>query len=115
MKTTAKAIAGCIALLAILLLTTQPNKLPSAVLILPFAIMFAILALLVALAIGWRHGGMSLKAFRGGAVGAVLPILLVLLQSVGQLTLRDACMLFALFGITHFYMSKVNGRSTPGA
>ncbi len=110
MKTTAKVIGSCIALIAVLLLSTEPTKLPSAVLILPFFLMFVVLALSIALAIGWRHGGMSLKSLRAGFVGAILPILLLVLQSVGQLTLRDALTLFALFGITHFYMSKVNSR-----
>jgi hypothetical protein len=75
--------------------------------------MFAVLALSIAMAIGWRHGGVTTKALRSGAVGAVLPILLLVLQSVGQLTLRDACMLFALFGLTYFYMSKVNSKPAP--
>jgi len=95
-------------LLTLLLCTTQPARLPSAVLIVPFALMFAILALTISLAIGWRHGGMSARALRAGFLGAVLPILLLVLQSVGQLTVRDALTLFALFGITYFYMSKVN-------
>lgn len=111
MKTTAKIIGGCLVLLVTLLCTTQPDRLPSAVLILPFALMFAILALLIALAIGWRHGGISSKAIRAGCTAAVLPTLLLVLQSVGQLTLRDALTLFALFGITYFYMSKVNAAS----
>jgi hypothetical protein len=108
MKKTAKIIGACTLLLALLLCTTQPAKLPSAVLIVPFALMFAMLALTIALAIGWRHGGMSARVLRAGFLGAVLPILLLVLQSVGQLTLRDALTLFALFGITYFYMSKVN-------
>jgi hypothetical protein len=108
MKKTAKIIGVCSLVLAVLLLTTQPARLPSAVLIVPFALMFAILALTISLAIGWRHGGMSARALRAGCLGAILPILLLVLQSVGQLTMRDALTLFALFGITYFYMSKVN-------
>jgi hypothetical protein len=108
MKKTAKTIGVCMLLLAVLLGSTQPAKLPSVVLIVPFALMFAILALTIALAVGWRHGGMSARALRAGFLGATLPILLLILQSVGQLTVRDALTLFALFAITYFYMSKVN-------
>jgi hypothetical protein len=111
MKTTAKIIGSCLVLLALLLCTTQPERLPSAVLIAPFALLFVMLALIVALAIGWRHGGISSKSIRAGCISAVLPILLLVLQSVGQLTLRDALTLFALFGIAYFYMSKVNAAS----
>jgi len=108
MKKTAKIIGSCLLILVALLCTTQPDRLPSAVLIVPFALMFVVLALVIALAIGWRHGGITSKHIRAGCTGAVLPILLLVLQSVGQLTLRDALTLFALFGISYFYMSKVN-------
>lgn len=108
MKKTAKLAGACALLLVTLLSITRPDQLPSAVLIMPFVLMFAVLALLIALAIGWRHGGVSSKTLRSGCIGAILPILLLVLQSVGQLTLRDALTLFALFGITYFYMSKVN-------
>ena len=105
---TATITGVCLLVLAVLLGTTQPARLPSAVLIVPFALMFAILALTISLSIGWRHGGMSPRALRAGCLGAILPILLLVLQSIGQLTLRDALTLLALFGITYFYMSKVN-------
>lgn len=108
MKKTARIIGSCLILLVLLLCTTQPERLPSAVLIVPFALMFVVLALTVALAIGWRHGGIGSKEIRAGCTAAVLPILLLILQSVGQLTMRDALTLFALFGIAYFYISKVN-------
>jgi hypothetical protein len=108
MKRVAKIIGSCLALLAVLTFTTQPARLPSVALIVPFLLMFAILALSIALFLAWRHGGMQTKALRSGTIGAVLPILLLVLQSLGQLTLRDALTLFALFGLAYFYMSKVS-------
>lgn len=111
MKTTAKIIGTCLLVLAVFLSTTQPQRLPSAVLIMPFALLFVMLALLVALAIGWRHGGVTSRHIRIGCTSAVLPVLLLVMQSVGQLTLRDALTLFALFAIAYFYMSKVNAAS----
>jgi len=109
MKGICKAIGCCLALLAILLFTTQPSRLPAAVLFLPFGLIFVALALLIALVIR-KRGHISIRTFRTAAVGATLPVLLLVLQSVGQLTLRDALTLFILFGITYFYMSKVSAR-----
>jgi hypothetical protein len=108
MKATVKIMASCMAILVIFLCATQPDRLPSAILILPFVLMFIVLTLLIALVIGFQQGGIALKTIRAGCIAATLPILLLILQSVGQLTLRDALTLFALFGITYFYMSKVN-------
>jgi len=94
------------ALLAILT-TTQPARLPSVVLIVPFVLMFAILALTISLLIAWRHKALSFKAVRAGCMAASLPMVLLILQSVGQLTLRDGVTLVALFLLTYFYLSKV--------
>jgi hypothetical protein len=108
MKRTVKVIAIAGILLLALLGTTQPARLPSVILIVPFILMFAILALTIALLVAWRHENMIVKSIRFGCMVALLPILLLVLQSVGQLTLRDGLTLVALFGITYFYMSKVN-------
>jgi len=39
---------------------------------------------------------------------AGLPTLLLAMQSVGQLTIRDIVTLFVFFGITYFYMSRMS-------
>jgi len=94
--------------LVTLITTTEPARLPSVVLILPFVLMFAILALTIAMFIAWRKGSVTFSTIRAGCLTALLPILLLVLQSVGQLTLRDGLTLVALFAITYFYMVKVN-------
>ncbi len=98
------------ALLA-LLTTTQPARLPSVVLIVPFVLLFAILALTISLLLAWQHKTVSFKIIRTSCMAALLPTLLLVLQSVGQLTLRDAVTLVALFLLTYFYLSKVNAAS----
>jgi hypothetical protein len=108
MKRVVKVIGIASLSLATILTTTQPARLPSIVLIVPFVLMFAILALTIAMLIAWRHRVMPFKAIRAGCMAALLPILLIVLQSVGQLTFRDGLTLVALFVITYFYMSKVN-------
>jgi len=112
MKTTAKGIGCCLLALSLLLVLTQPSRLPSVVLIIPYFLMFAVLALSIALIVSIHRGSMTGRALRAGCVSATLPMLLLVLQSVGQLTWRDTLTLFALFGITYFYMSKINAK--PG-
>jgi hypothetical protein len=108
MKRTVRVIGIAGVSLLTLVTATQPARLPSIVLIVPFVLMFAILALTIALLIAWRHEVLGFRAIRAGCMAAVLPIVLLVLQSVGQLTLRDGLTLAALFGITYFYMSKIN-------
>lgn len=108
MKRTGKIISIAGFLLAALLATTDPARLPSVVLIVPFVLMFAILALTISLLVAWRQDGMNFKAVRTGCIAALLPVVLLVLRSVGQLTLRDGLTLAALFAIAYFYMSRVN-------
>lgn len=49
--------------------------------------------------------------YTGYVFGAtVLPVLLLALQSLGQLTWRDAATLLLIFGVGYFYMSRVGAR-----
>lgn len=109
MRQVLKIIGVISALLIILLTTTQPADLPSIVLIVPFVGVMLILSLTIACVIAW-HGDRKItyRTIRIGCIGALLPILLLVLQSVGQLTWRDGLTLIALFVITYFYMSKIN-------
>ena len=108
MKRVVKIVGIAGVSLATIVTTTQPARLPSVVLIVPFILMFAILGLTIALVIAWQKDRMTFKAIRSGCMAALLPVLLLILQSVGQLTLRDGLTLIALFAITYFYMAKVN-------
>ena len=42
--------------------------------------------------------------------GTVLPVLLLALQSLGQLTVRDVVTLVVLFVVAHFYVSRLSNR-----
>jgi hypothetical protein len=99
-------VSSCLLLLAILFLTTDPSHLPSLFLIAPFLIIFLIIFLLV-----WifaRTRMLHSKAMRVSALCAGTPVLLLVLQSIGQLTFRDVFTLAALFGIAYFYISKTS-------
>jgi hypothetical protein len=75
-------------------------------LILPFLLIFVALALLCMRIFRWQ-GLPPGKSTRLGLIGAALPTLLLVLQSLGQLTIRDFMTIVALFGITYFYLSRV--------
>jgi hypothetical protein len=55
------------------------------------------------------------KAYRRGLLlsGTLLPVLLLMLQSIGQLTLRDILTLGGLFAIGIFYIGHVGRTSLP--
>lgn len=91
---------------------TDPSKLPPAALILGFAILTGILyciVRLIARAAGLRTK-MTKVQYDGLLAGAtVLPILLLALQSLGQLTVRDSITLAVLAIAAYFYMSRLSG------
>ncbi|HSX35863.1 MAG TPA: hypothetical protein VLH84_02925 [Patescibacteria group bacterium] len=93
-------------LLTLLVCTTQPHSLPQVVLIAPFILLFVSLALFVAVLLALKSKGLTVRHLRLGALAASLPILLLILQSIGQLTLRDVATTGALFVLGYFYMAR---------
>ena len=102
-------IVGTLALL-FLLIFTDPRQVPSIMLIVPFILLFMILALVV-IALLRRFGLARSRGLRIGGLVAALPILLLILQSLGQLTIRDALAMFATFGIAYFYIARLTIRT----
>jgi len=104
----------CIAssiILLLILLTTDPQSLPSVVLVAPFVLLFVILAVLISLIFG-LYGLSRSGRLRAGMIGAAMPVLLLLLKSLGQLTLRDTLAIFALFAIAYFYASRLGAQTS---
>lgn len=100
-------IISSICLVAVLLLfmSTDPNKIPSFVLMLPFVLLFIVLSSLITVVL--RTQGMAdARSFRTGLVLAAVPLILLVLQSIGQLTLRDVLTIGILFAISYFYVSR---------
>lgn len=105
MTQTTKIIIFCILALGFLFVGTQPDKLPSLMLVMPFLLFFV---LFLAMA-RWLFVRMGMNHPRNTGLSmllAGLPVVLLALQSLGQLTLRDVIMLSALFAITYFYMYR---------
>jgi hypothetical protein len=96
-------------ILLLLLFTTDPQKLPSAVLVIPFMLLFVVIASGVP-AVLRVYGLAGQRLAKIGATVAVMPVLLLVLQSLGQLTVRDALAMFVLFSVAYFYMTRFGMR-----
>jgi hypothetical protein len=107
MKRLLKLLAISTLCLALIVVTTRPSGLPSVFLVVPFGLIFVMLTLLVLIMLRWQRPEGDAKAPRKAALIAALPTLLLVLQSVGQLTVRDALTIAALFVLAAFYMHKV--------
>lgn len=110
MKKTMVIAGSCLFVLVILFFGTDPNKVPSFVLVLPFLLLFTILLYLIAFLLE-KRGFSNRKSLRIAVLCAGVPIVLLVLQSIGQLTLRDVLVLSALFILSYFYMSRSTASS----
>lgn len=97
-------------ILLLLLFTTDPQRLPSVLLIAPFVLLFVAIASGTPAMLG-AYGRAGQNATRIGAAVAATPVLLLVLQSLGQLTIRDVLAMLVLFGVTYFYTSRFGVRS----
>jgi len=100
----------CLALLLALLFGTDPNRIPSFMLVLPFLLLF--ICLLVAATLLLEKWGLGRrKSLQIAALCSSIPLLLIVLQSIGQLTVRDVLVLSVLFAVSYFYLSRSTASS----
>lgn len=93
--------------LLLLLFGTNPQEISSAALVAPFALIFLMLFLVAAYF--FRIKGFTRRSsWTMATFLALLPTLLLVLQSIGQLTVRDVFTIIALFVIAYFYTSHVD-------
>jgi hypothetical protein len=110
MHSTLKLTGVSSIILLLLLLTTDPQKLPSIALVVPFVLLFISLASGFGFLVGLF--GVSKKSrLRFGLLAGAVPVILLVLGSLGQLTLRDVLVILALFVVAYFYMSRLGVRS----
>jgi hypothetical protein len=110
MKKTLFVSSACLLGLLVLFITTEPTDVPSFILVLPFLFIFIILLSLISLLLQKR--GMSVRrSWRVGALFAAIPLTLLILQSIGQLTVRDLLTIAALFSLSYFYITRTTAPS----
>jgi hypothetical protein len=91
--------------LIFILLTTTPKSLPSAFLLIPFLLMFIFMfTFWVGLLRLYKQG--RSRAIRLALLFSVLPTLMMVLQSIDQLTVRDIVGIGVLMIVAQFYMSR---------
>ena len=94
----------------LLFMATDPNKVPSFILILPFILLFVSLLLFVSTLLRWQ-GMAKGRSIRLAVVFSAIPLILLVLQSIGQLTVRDVLTMAILFALSYFYVSRSTASS----
>jgi hypothetical protein len=106
MKRLAVISGVSVGLLGILFLTTDPQHVPSFLLIIPF-ILLAILLFGIIRLVLYFFTVSNTKSRQIAVIGSAIPTLLLGLQSIGQLTVRDAGTIALLTGLSYFYISRL--------
>lgn len=112
--TSLKRFSGIIAvylLLLVILLTTDPFRSPLLVVIVPFGLIFVALFMSFNSVLGRVVSAQKLspkrRLFISGAA-AWLPVMLLILRSIDQLTVRDSLILAVFIGALLLYVSRTN-------
>ncbi|OGL39056.1 hypothetical protein A3J32_02240 [Candidatus Saccharibacteria bacterium RIFCSPLOWO2_02_FULL_46_7] len=91
---------------------TDPYKLPVSLLFVTFVWLFLCLFLTFLYLINHLAKktllSSRLKRYEFALMAAALPVLLLLLKSVDQLTIKDGLLLLSVYLLTVFYVSKLN-------
>jgi ABC-type spermidine/putrescine transport system permease subunit II len=98
------------------LMITEPSRLPSVLLIVPFAAIFACLYFTIMALVHFFRSEESetvvgLKVRRPRLLAAVVagfPVLLLVLQSIVQLTIWDVLITLIIFLLVYMYVSRSN-------
>lgn len=92
-----------------LIFTTHPDNLPLPLLTAPFVLVFVAAYVAAQLILGYVAPNLSARAKRGLSLSvATLPVLLLVLQSIGQLTPRDLIITLGLIALLLFYFRKTD-------
>lgn len=102
----------CCCAIALFLAMTNPKRLPPVLLIIPFVLLFLIIflgVLAVGRVISGRQSLVRASERRSRVptfVVSALPVLLLVLQSVGQLTSKDVMIVLTIFSLAYLYIAR---------
>jgi hypothetical protein len=115
------ALAVIFAVLVGVLLLADPNNLPSVALVIPFILLFTLLYISVSaffnIARNWHGWAKPLHVVRPRIAASLISgfvVFLLILQSIGQLSIRDVLTVGLICIIAYVYASKFSIAS-PGA
>lgn len=119
LKTQALTVVGLWASLLLFLVLTAPPELPAVFFVVPFLLLYAGLSRLWRMVVRLRLGeeaaeaeGLPERRLRAGNAVSALLVLLLVLQSLGQLTWRDVLTLALIFAVGYFYLVRMR-REAP--
>ncbi len=93
----------------VLFLSTNPQKMPLLVLIFPFVAIFLLAWALMSSLLRYFNGSLPTTKRRSrAAIIAAFPLSCLLLQSVGQFSLRDFVTITLLFAVAWFYLNRTS-------
>jgi hypothetical protein len=98
------------ALLLIIFMATDAKRVPSPILMVPFVLLFVLISSLVSALLRWQGIALA-KSWRIGLIFAGVPIVLLILQSIGQLTVKDVLTIAILLAVSYFYVSRSTASS----
>jgi len=96
-------------MLLLVLLSTDPKNLPPILLIVPFLLLFIALASAGAYMLGVMGVGKR-NRLKFSLMASAVPVVLLVLQSLGQLTLRDGLVILAFFAVAYMYIARLGTR-----
>lgn len=104
-------------LLGFILATTHPSSVHLAVLMLVFGLLYVFMwQSLVVVGLSLKRLGIAsqkrVHIGRIAAGAAALPVFLLILQSIGQLTIRDVALASGLFLLLYLYFSRMSAANS---
>lgn len=97
-------------LLAIFVTVSHPAGLPTAALIIPFIMVYAAVLYSTQWFVEYwnrsKLSGVTKARRRIPPIVASVTVLVIALQSIGQLTVRDASVVFLVFALSYFYLNR---------
>jgi hypothetical protein len=107
-------VAACI-MLVLVMVTTSPDNFSAPLLGAFFVLLYVTLVSLLVLVLQVLHVLRIVrvplpKMLRIAAIAGVLPIFIILLHSIGQLTVRDVLLAVIFFALLYFYFGRMNNK-----
>lgn len=90
------------------ILLTNPNNLPLPLLVVPFLWLFVTLFVGIRLLVGRLQNVYGRKSVLIAGFGATLPVLLIIFQSIHQLSIRDVLLSLGLVAVAAVYMLRAD-------
>jgi fructose-specific phosphotransferase system IIC component len=111
MKKPYAIVSLCLLALLVIFFTSNPLTAPSLILVLPFVLLGIIVYSGLSLLLSYNNMAPA-KARRVAILATGLPMIVLVLQSLGQLTVRDVVSISVVFVLAYFYISRMTATST---